>query len=505
MIIPSFFEWHLECTPRDVQVEALLRSFYGFKYHEDDATPLEEPIKLRDGPARGWGHLLEMRLGKTPTMLNEAVLLKTHCGMRKSVFISPNTYKPEWVREAQQFGADLPMEAVETGNFKRELPRLIKAKEWALVVNYEAIRSELLWEFLEGEMDKSDSGLFIDESIKVKNPESQTTKKISRLRWQAGWQRILTGSPMTQGPQDLYAQLRIIGGTSEQEVFWGFRNRYCKMGGFKRKKVVGVREENSDELAHRLSQFAFTAKRKHWGTVKGTEYSIEKVDMTDAQIKLYMQLENEFYALCGEDNLQEVSVEQVITLLNKQQQISSGFVYDDEKNVVQVVKPNEVPKLVRLKAILEDSGDKAIVFYHYNQSGDILAEALKDYNPAFIRAKAWMAKNGYDVLEEKDKFNNDPECRVVIASIEAVKYGNTLVGVEGDRCTMKHYYENTYSMDSRTQTEMRNQAAVQTWDDLCFDYASCPVERNVMKALQLKESLRDAVLGTYRPNTPSDT
>ena len=168
MKIPSFFEWHLTGTPRPVQVEALMRSYYGLMYYEDDATPLEEPRKIRDGVAKGWGHLLEMRLGKTPTMLNEAVLLKTHQGMRKSVFFSPNTYKPEWVREAQEFGADLPLEAVETAKFKREIPRLLRAKEWSLVINYEAMRSDALWDFLLGEMDKSDTGLFVDESIKSK-------------------------------------------------------------------------------------------------------------------------------------------------------------------------------------------------------------------------------------------------------------------------------------------------------------------------------------------------
>ena len=310
---------------------------------------------------------------------------------------------------------------------------------------------------------------------------------------------------MTQGPQDLFAQMRLIGGTSEQEVFYGFRNRYCKMGGFKNKKVVGVREENAVELQHRLKQHTFIAKRKDWGKVQVTEYMTEKVVMTDAQVKLYMQLEMEYYALCGEDNMNEVSVEQVITLLNKQQQISSGFVYDDDKNVVQIVKPKDVPKMQRLMSIMEESGAKTIVFYHFNNSGDILAEALKDYNPAFIRSKQWMKQNGHDILEEKDKFNNDPSCRVIICAIEAVKYGNTLVGNEKDRCTTKVYYENTYSMDSRAQTEMRNQAAVQDWPDLCFDFASCPVESRVAKALQTKESLRDAVLGTYRPNTPADT
>lgn len=501
MILPPDFEWHLDCKPRAVQVEALARSFYGMQYHTDEAEPLRAPIKLRDGPKRGWGHMLEMRLGKTPTMLNEAVLLKHHHGLNRSLFLSPNTYKPEWVREAQNFGVDLPFEEVQSSGFKKEIARLLKQKEWCLVVNYEALRSSAVWEFLQGELQGDDTGIFADESIKLKNPNSITCKRATQLKGEAHWRRVLTGKPITQGPQDMFAQLRFLGETEGQN-FFTFRNRYCKMGGFKNKKVVGAK--NEEELSRRINDTCFVAKRVYWGKVVEPDYVVDNVEMLPAQIEHYMNLEHEFFTM-AEETEQVVSAEQVITKLMKQQQISSGFVYADDGSVIRIVEPGKVPKMSRVLAQMEETSDKVLVLYHYNQSGDDLSEALAEYNPAFIRSKGWMKANGHDVLEEKDKFNNDPSCRVCIASIEAVKYGNTLVGNEGDRCTVKIFYENTYSLDSRSQVEMRNIAAFQDWSDLCIDFASCPVERNVAKALAHKESIVTAVLGTYRPDIHGPT
>ena len=108
-----------------------------------------------------------------------------------------------------------------------------------------------------------------------------------------------------------------------------------------------------------------------------------------------------------------------------------------------------------------------------------------------------MRQNERDVDKEKKKFNEDPSCRGILLQIQAGKYGHTLTGVEGDRCTWMLFYESTYSLDDRAQIEMRNTAETQDWVNTYMDFVSSPVERNVAKALQRKEDIVTAVLGAY--------
>ena len=102
--------------------------------------------------------------------------------------------------------------------------------------------------------------LVVDESIAVKNPQAKRTKAILGL---ALFQRVrlLTGKPMTQGPHDLWAQLRLCGNPDGRN-FYAFRNRYCRMGGWQGREVIGA--QNADELAEVMSRLTFQARKEDW-------------------------------------------------------------------------------------------------------------------------------------------------------------------------------------------------------------------------------------------------
>jgi len=485
-------EWLLDCTPRPVQIEAIRRSFYGEALW-DDQSLTENYRQLRDRPAKGWGHFLEMRLGKTPTALNEFLLFEKHYGIKFAVVFSPNTYKQAWVKEIKSFGLTTPAMAFKTKKLKDMADWVRDHPEgFILVVNYEALIQEHVRDFLEGVFVDKRFGVFSDESIKIKNNTSIISRGVREFSSMASYTRALSGMPMTQGPHDLYPQLRFL---REQNGvnFYAFRNRFCKMGGFKNKQIKGVK--NEDQLQDILSRCSFTAKRKDWGKITVPQYEIEELPVSESQAKHYNELEHEFVTTLESGD--EISVDQVITKIIKQQQISSGFVYNEEGRAIQIEKFKDLPKMARLCQLLEETTDKVIVCYNFTPSGDMLLGALKQYNPATIRSKQWMKKNDRDIEDEKKRFNEDPSCRVMLAQIEASKYGHYLAGVEGDRCTLMVFYENIFSLDSRAQVEMRNTSNEQDWTNLYVDFASTPVEKNVVKALSKKESIVKAVFGSF--------
>jgi len=493
-------EWLLDCKPRDVQVEAILRSFYGYQ-SRDNRRDTPHPVKMREGPAKGWGHFLEMRLGKTPTTLNEFLLFQKHLGINKIVVLSPNTYKDAWVKEAKGFGLLTPFIAYESSKYKDVVAFLAENKdEFGLVVNYEALRTDKCKDLLMSILGP-DVLLVADESIKLKNPRSLTTKAAMEISKEVEYVRELTGCPMTQGPQDMYSQLRFIKHLDGKN-FFSFRNRYCKMGGFKNKQVVGPK--NEEELGEVINSAGFVAKRRDWANPTNPEYYTLEVPLSKTQEKHYNAIDKEFITLLDDDT--EITVDQVVSKMLKLQQISSGFVYDEEGNAIDLEPTTKTPKMERLLELMEDEIEsKVIIAFHYQKTGDALFDALKKYNPAVIRSKQWMKQNEVDVESEKIKFNTDPSCRVILAQISASKYGHDLSGTEGDHCTTMIFYENTFSLDDRIQIEMRNTTAFQSWSNVYFDFVSSGVEASAVEALEKKENIVSAVLGAYNPDKSRST
>lgn len=492
-MLPTQVEWLLDCQPREVQQEALLRSFYGWKSRNNkDEEP--DPIFLRSGPIEGWAHWLEMRLGKTPTALAEFALFNAHHGISRMVIFSPNSYKHDWANEAPKFGLTVPFFPYETSRAKDAIKFLDEnKKEFGLVVNYEALRYDSTKEILR-EIINKDAMLVADESIKLKNPEAETTREALSYAKEAGIVRELTGCPMTQGPHDMYSQLRFIGGLNGQN-YYGFRNRFCKMGGFKKKQVKGPK--NEEELNEIINQHGFVAKRREWGKPSIPEYYTVKFGLSPVQQKHYDEMDDDFITFLSAKEEDYVAADQVVSKLMKLQQISSGFVYMPDGTVRELMPVRETAKMKRLLELIDETPGKIIVPYHYGKSGDALMEVLKDYDPAVIRGGQWMKKNGRDVVAEKKKFNST-DCKFMILQISAGKYGHDLSGNQSSRCETMVFYENTYSLDDRIQIEMRNTAAVQDWSNVYLDLVASPVEMEAVKALAKKESIVAAVLGAYQ-------
>lgn len=485
-------DWLLDSTPREVQMEALRRSYGGFKTRDRLQDP-DTYFPLHAGAARGWSHYLEMRLGKSALLLAEYELFRRDHGVQALVIVCPNSFKGGWLDEIQRSGSLVSCAVWDSA--KPQLAEdVIRASKtpWILVINYEAIRTDKAREFIEKHTKDTKWGLGVDESVKIKGNTSLQTKAVLALSKNAYFVRNLSGKPMTQGPHDMWAQFRAIGQQNGVN-FYTFRSRFCKMGGYKMKKIVG--SKNEDELKQLISESGFVAKKRDWGVPGKYEHSIERVEVTPKQAKHYKEMDEDFVTML--ESGQEISADVVITKMMKLTQISSGFVYHEGKARF-FEDPNKLPKMQRLMDIMDEVNGKIIVCYHYSASGDALIEALKNYNPAVIRSQQWMKINGVDVEGQKAMFNNDSSCRVAICQISATKYGHTLIGAPGDRCETMAFYESTYSLDDRSQVEMRNTYFDQDWVNIYLDFVGTKVEENTAKALAAKENLVEAIMDAYR-------
>ena len=491
MIDVPHVPWYLDCDPRPAQIEALLRSYYGLttRDHKDEDS---EPYKLAHygAPARGWGHFLEMRVGKTPTALNEFAMFQATGAAKKLLVVAPSRYVFGWQSEIQRFGVNVNSSVLlssQKNDYWRNATRLS-----CLIASYESLVSTGIQQILEDFVD-GDTMIVADESVYIKNAQSNMFKVMLRLSKQAGPVRALSGLPAPNAPFDLWSQLRFLG-FLDGFAFHPFKHTFTKMGGFKNKQAKGAK--NVEQLDEMLEQMCFRAKRRDWAVKLDTDYETAKIAMTPEQLKMYDQMEQEYILWLSED---VVTADQATVKHMKLQQISSGFVYDDEGDVHELVPIEKTPKFKDLVARLDNEFDsKVLIIAHYRATIDRLMRGLEKYKPSFILGAQRMKEMGLNVELEKEIFNNVPTRRVLIGQSKAIKYGHTLMGSRARPCLDLVFFENSYSLDDRAQSEERPQGHGQVAPLHVLDYQSSPVEGKIIARLREKKSVSDVLMTHYR-------
>jgi len=361
-----------------------------------------------------------------------------------------------------------------------------------LVINYEAARTPKGKKAIEHFVGGSEAYLALDESIKLKNRNSLQTQAIigkeHKLYPKKGltslfkFVRLLSGKPMTQGPHDLWSQLYAIDGT-EGISFWGWQARFCQLGGWENRQVVGIL--NEDMLQGIVNKSAFQAKKKDWlrGLPEKT-YTTRTYSLGPVLQKHYDEMEQEFLTYIEDD---EVSVAVAIAKWEKCSQIQCGFAITGEE-VIEIVFPGENPRLQLLMDLLdEEVSGKAIVVYRHRHVGKMLFDELTadKLSPAWIKGQLTPTK-----IEEEKRHFDTPECRVMLLQAEAGKYGHTLVGTPDDPCSTMIFFENSYSLDTRSQLEDRIHRMGATAESCLYvDLSGSEYDTKVTRALQRKEKM----------------
>src|SRR5690606_38077747 len=174
-------------------------------------------------PAVDW--FAEMGTGKTAAAVAVAGERFRRGEIQACLVVAPKSVLPVWQREFMTFAAfPYHVKVLEGSIADRETDLIGPWLEGALrvaVVNYEATwRMETaLARFVKG-------GLIIaDESHRIKTPGAQQSKAMGRLGQVAAYRLMLTGTPVTQNPLDIWSQYRFLDPSIFGRSFYAFRNR----------------------------------------------------------------------------------------------------------------------------------------------------------------------------------------------------------------------------------------------------------------------------------------
>ena len=330
----------------------------------------------------------------------------------------------------------------------------------------------------------------IDESTTIKSPSAARTKNTLRLAKYAVHRRILTGSPVTRSPLDLYTQCEfldpaLLGFSS----YYSFRARYAEMvdrsaGGRTFKQVIGYK--NLDELNELLQPFSYRILKKDCLDLPDKVYTTRKIEMTPEQKKAYDEIKR--YAMTELSNSEQVSVTSVITQLLRLHQISCGFTRTDTKQDVEL----KSARLEELMSILEETEGKVIIWANYRYDIQRILRAIQDqYGKASVGAYYGDTtdderRNTVQLFQDKSS-----ELKYIV--------GNTQTGGYGINLTAANtvvYYSNNFDLEKRLQSEDRAHRIGQNNKVTYIDIiCKNTVDEKIVNSLKAKQDIASKVLG----------
>jgi|TARA_R110001583_G_scaffold387_10_gene3554 SNF2 family DNA or RNA helicase len=468
---------------------------YKFKYKPYEHQ-LEALKKSWDKPH--YALFMDMGTGKSKVLIDNIAMLYDKGEIDSALIIAPKGVYRNW--ERKELPAHLPEHI--TANVVTWSPQKTKKKQQELdtlnvvsddlqifLMNVEAFSSKRGVEVADKFLMCHRCMFAVDESTTIKSKGAARTKNMIKLGKTAPYKRILTGSPVTKSPLDLFTQCEFLDeGILGHSSFWTFQNRYAKMvrktmGAHSFNHIVGY--QNLSELNHLIEEFSFRVRKEDCLDLPDKVYTKRLVELTPEQHRLYEQMKRNALAIIEGEGL--VSAPTVLTQLLRLQQVCSGFAKLEDGRVIKV--PSN--KLNELMSMLEEIDGKVIIWGNFTHDLELIGEALsKKYGEDSVELfYGGTAADDRQLIVERFQDPDSP-LKFFVGQPRTGGYGLTLTEAK-----TVVYYSNGYDLEVRLQSEDRAHRIGQnnkvTYVDII---AEGTVDEKVLQALRSKIDISSRVL-----------
>ena len=444
-----------------------------------------------------YAYFMEMGTGKTKVLIDNLAMLYDKGKVNGALIIAPKGVVGTWYNN--ELPTHLPdhIENVtvlwQSNITKKQQEKLETLYEIGtalhiLIMNVEALSTDKGIKFAEKFLSCHETLMAIDESTTIKNPAAKRTKNILSLAQNTKYRRIMTGSPVTKNPLDLFSQCYFLDPFHlDHDSYYSFRMRYAIMktaniSGRKIQLVNGFK--NLGELSDKLQPFSYRVLKEDCLDLPDKIFIKRQIKLSPDQSKLYEQMKQEALAILKGKQSTTVNT---LTQLMRLQQITCGHFTSDD-GVTQPIANNRITELMN---VLEETEGKAIIWAHYQYDINAIIKAVTEkYGPGSI-----VDYYGLTPQEERQpnikRFQDDPKCRFIVGTPSTGGYGITLTAAN-----TVIYYSNGYDLEKRLQSEDRahriGQKKSVTYVDIMADDT---VDEKIVKALRKKINIASEVLG----------
>ena len=441
---------------------------------------------------------MDMGTGKTKVTIDTIGKQFENGNIDFSLIVAPKGVVANWIREIEthlpeRIEREIVLWKPNLTKTKRDELNALYEKSKALKIlfmNVEAFSTKKGVDFAKVFTKRFQTFMVVDESTTIKNRQAKRTKALCAVGREARFRRILTGSPVTKSPLDLFSQMdflspKILGFNS----FYTFQNRYAvvtrrTMGTHSFNQVVGF--QRLDELTEKLKGCSFRVRKEDCLDLPDKVYVKREVELTKEQSDAYVQMKHLALAKLNSGELS--TTQNVLTQIMRLQQICLGHLTDDD-GTVHELKSNRLNELLD---ITDELQGKAIIWATWTMDIRSIASALRDRHSVQAVATLHGETPDSDRQNIVEKFQDgQSELRFIVGHPKTGGYGLTLTAASN-----VIYYSNSYDLELRLQSEDRAHRIGQTNKVTYVDIISPQtVDQKIVDALRSKISVADTILG----------
>lgn len=296
------------------------------------------------------------------------------------------------------------------------------------------------WDSLFKWVNQKPDMVIFDESTKAKNHKAKRTKSAIEIADHCKKALALTGSVITNNMEDIWSQYRIIdGGRMFRTSFYSFKHHYF-MPVDANKYVWIPKGGTVEDISARLFAQAIIIKKEHCLNLPEKIYEVREIELDVQERKLYDKMKDDFIISFNDKTIE---AQNVLSQMAKLRQLTSGFIYDGQKEVHRMVNKS---KFNELKEVLDEIGNKKVVIWAcFREEIKFLLDNIKGS----------VGLYGDTSHNSKQIINDFVEGDIQYLICNPATAGHGIDGLQ-KVCDTVIYYSNPMSVDQRKQSEDRN-------------------------------------------------
>jgi SNF2 family DNA or RNA helicase len=436
---------------------------------------------------------MEMGTGKTKVTIDNMAYLFFQRKITAALIIAPKSVYTNWETEIEVHMPDVIKYKIFKWNLDKpkDYFKLEESKDLKIfLINVEALSTKRGFEGCVEYLSKNKLNFVaLDESTTIKNRSAKRTKNILALQKLSLVRRILTGSPITKSPLDLYTQCQFLSpellGFSS---YLAFRNRYAEMTdipvGSGRYISVPKYYKRLEELETKLKQFSTRIRKDQCLDLKPKVRQKRYIELEGDSKKIYERLRTSALAIVEDST---ISFSNKLTEIIKLHQVCNGFSKDDDGQILELHKS----KINALDEILEETDGKVIIWANYIYN---IKEIISFLEKKYGKESVVSIYGAIDVQTRKkavEKIQKDSKVRFLVGNPTTGGFGLTLTAVN-----TVIYFSNNYNLEVRMQSEDRAHRMGQKGTVVYIDIvAKNTLDEAIMKSLTSKGQVAAKTLG----------
>ena len=454
----------------------------------------------------GWdrtefGLFMEMGTGKSKVLIDNMGMLYQAGEINFALVIAPKGVYRNWVAKEipEHMSDDIPHRVIRwvSGPNKKqqEEMRSVQDKFEGLTIfvmnveSFSSLKGQKAGNWMARALGAGGM-IAIDESTTIKNHKAKRTKALMKIAAQFKYRRLLTGSPVTKSPMDIYSQCEFLRpGLLGYESYYAFQGRYAvvqrkTMGQAAFQQIIGFK--NIDELTKKIDMFSFRVLKKDCLDLPDKIYTARYVGMTKEQFDMYEQIRKHAMVLLESGEMSTAPA--VITQMLRLQQIMSGHLKTDDGDMLYF--PSK--RMEALEEIINEHDGKAIIWSRFRHDIIGMTNMLNKKFGEGCAASYFGDTSDDDRAAAVLNFQNPSHpLKYFVGNPATAGYGLTLT-----EANLVVYYANDFNLETRIQSEDRAHRIGQknnvTYIDLICEGS---IDEHIVKALRNKIDIGAKVLG----------